>query len=362
MMKTISLSDKNYFNIFIGKRILKAEVFNSKSSIPVYSANVFNPLGFLDSSNIDDFEHNYLLWGIDGKFEFNIMKKGIKFATTDHCGAIKILDDRIVPEYLLYELRLKSHALGFDRSLRSSLKNMNRLVEVDIPINSKGDLDTQTQIEIAKKYTLLEKVRERANKLSEEISLTLVNVNASDNCKLFEVNKLFDFPPINSGITKEFCNKNKGDIPVYSGISNTQKEPLGYIKDNLDGMRYYEDKLTWDRVASINQFEYIKGRFSTNESRYIMSVKSEYKNMIDPLYFKYVLETKVKELGFGFTNKLGKTKLSKIEIPVPIDSKGNPSPTEQVKIRNLYENIDLIKEKLIENLDELGEVSVEIRV
>ena len=26
--------------------------------------------------------------GIDGEFEFNVMEKGTKFATTDHCGAI----------------------------------------------------------------------------------------------------------------------------------------------------------------------------------------------------------------------------------------------------------------------------------
>lgn len=361
MIKTIALSDRKYFEVFIGKRILKEQVFNSNGSIPVYSANVFKPFGFLNTTNIKDFDHDYLLWGIDGKFEFNIIKKGTEFSTTDHCGAIKILSIEIIPEYLLYELRLKSHALGFDRSLRSSLSNMNNLVNIDVPLDSKNNFDVEKQIEISQKYKLLETIREKINELSEEINLTLVDVNIPESYKSFKIGELFDFPPINSGITKEFCVKNKGNIPVYSGIAKTQKKVLGYIKDDLPGQKYYEDKLTWDRVASVNQFEFIKGRFSTNESRYIMSIKKAYSGVIDPIYFKYMLENKVKELGFGFTNKLGKTKLGDIEVLVPVNDKNEISLEKQIKIRYLYENIELIKNKLIQDLDELKEASVEIK-
>ncbi len=91
MKKEISLKDKEYFELFIGKRVLKRQIFRSKGKIPVYSANVFKPFGYLEKGNIEDFSHDYVLWGIDGNFEFNIIKKGIKFATTDHCGAIKVL-------------------------------------------------------------------------------------------------------------------------------------------------------------------------------------------------------------------------------------------------------------------------------
>jgi hypothetical protein len=40
------------------------------------------------------------MWGIDGTFDLNLMPKGEQFATTDHCGYIEILDDKILPEYL----------------------------------------------------------------------------------------------------------------------------------------------------------------------------------------------------------------------------------------------------------------------
>ena len=91
----------------------------------------------MDVSNLTDFDHDYVLWGIDGNFDFNVKYKVcIQFGTTDHCGTIKILNSDIIPEYLIYRLELKKHELGFDRSLRASLYNM-KLVSVDIPFNDK---------------------------------------------------------------------------------------------------------------------------------------------------------------------------------------------------------------------------------
>ncbi|MCX6822246.1 MAG: N-6 DNA methylase [Candidatus Aenigmarchaeota archaeon] len=163
--KRIVLSNTDYFETFIGKRVLKEDVFRSSGKIPVYSANVFEEFGYLDKSNISNFDHDYVLWGIDGEFEFNVMKKGTKFATTDHCGVIKILDENIVPEYLLYQLELERHILGYDRTLRPSLKNMNN-VEVKFPINRNGKINKKIQEKIIKKYILLKEIK---NNLQNEI-------------------------------------------------------------------------------------------------------------------------------------------------------------------------------------------------
>ena len=35
MMKEVSLGDKNLFEIFIGKRVLKSEIFKTKEGIPI---------------------------------------------------------------------------------------------------------------------------------------------------------------------------------------------------------------------------------------------------------------------------------------------------------------------------------------
>ena len=75
------------------------------------SANVFSPFVYSDTSNIVDYDAPYVIWGIDGVFEFNVVGMGRPFATTDHCGAIKILDPNIDRFYLAYMLREKESYL-----------------------------------------------------------------------------------------------------------------------------------------------------------------------------------------------------------------------------------------------------------
>ena len=61
---------------FYRKRVLKKDLPQLNGDIPLYSANVFQPFGFVKESTIDSFDYNYVLWGIDGEFEFNVMEKG----------------------------------------------------------------------------------------------------------------------------------------------------------------------------------------------------------------------------------------------------------------------------------------------
>ena len=120
----ISLSDSSFFELSIGKRVLKKDYIVPKGNIPVYSANVFVPFVYSDSSNITDWSKPYVIWGIDGDFSFNVFPTGEKFASTDHCGVIQIKNDKINPYYLAYTLEETKHLYGFDRGLRASLMIM----------------------------------------------------------------------------------------------------------------------------------------------------------------------------------------------------------------------------------------------
>lgn len=152
--KTISLSDTGYFDLFIGKRVLKKDIRTPKGNVPIYSANVFKPIGYGEKSNISDLTKNYIIWGIDGDFDFNVMEKGKEFITTDHCGAMKIKDDKIIPQYLLYFLYNVRDKYGFDRALRASLKNMKG-IEIQIPVKDNDDFDLEKQNSIANGYELI---------------------------------------------------------------------------------------------------------------------------------------------------------------------------------------------------------------
>lgn len=358
MITQISLSNTTYFKLFIGKRVLKEDIYKSNGRIPIYSANVFKPLGYSDTTTITDSQHTYLLWGIDGKFEFNIKHKGEKFETTDHCGAIEILDEDIVSEYLLYQLRIKSHILGFDRSLRSSLKNM-RDVEVEIPIEPNGKFSVNEQKKLANKYNLLEKTKEKISNLNRDITETFVDVQLNGQTKVFEVRDIFDFAETNSGITKEFCINNKGNIPVYAS-AKAENSVLGYIKDNLQGVKYYSNSLTWNRNGAVGYFFLRNGKFSTNEDHRVLLTREKYSGRIDLVCMRYILETRIKELGYGFTNKLGSGKLGKVEITLPVGVDGEPSLNKQLELRQIYEKIDKIKLRLVENLQGLEAVNVEL--
>jgi hypothetical protein len=79
-------------------------------------------------------------------------QKATQFATTDHAGTIRILDGRIIPEYLHYKLQLKK---GFDRTLRSSLTNL-KTISVAIPVKENGEFDVDQQNEIAKKCQIIQ--------------------------------------------------------------------------------------------------------------------------------------------------------------------------------------------------------------
>ena len=171
--REVELADKQYFDLFIGERVLRSQVFNSTGHVPVYSANVFRPFGYLDKANIEDFAHDYVIWGIDGDFKFNIIKKGIQFGTTDHCGAIKILDELILPEYLIFELELRAHLLGYDRTLRPSLTKMSK-VTVKIPIDVNGQFDAAAQTSLIEKNKIIRAAKETI--LVELNELTSVTV------------------------------------------------------------------------------------------------------------------------------------------------------------------------------------------
>ncbi len=153
--RTVHLGDESLFQIFIGARVLKDQVTADTSMLPVYSANVFTPMGYIEKkSNISGFEVSTILWGIDGNFDFNLIPKNVAFATTDHCGAIRVVVPDLLPEYLLSALHLQRLDESFDRSFRASLANMRKFA-VRVPIKKSGAFDIEAQRIAAARFSAL---------------------------------------------------------------------------------------------------------------------------------------------------------------------------------------------------------------
>ncbi|MDW9398611.1 hypothetical protein GOB45_17480 [Sinorhizobium meliloti] len=160
---TLSLSDERYFKLSIGNRVLRSE--HSAVGVPVYSANARVPFGVIATSNLSDFERASLLWGIDGVFDWNLIPAEVRFATTDHCGRLQILDDHIDPEYAYQFLRATRERYGFDRVFRASLTNVRAEVTLTLPIDPEtGQFCVTTQRQLA--ASIADRDRSRAEALA----------------------------------------------------------------------------------------------------------------------------------------------------------------------------------------------------
>lgn len=126
----IKLNDSDIFEVKIGKRVLKSEI-KEKGELPVYSANVFEPFGFIDKELLSNFNLPSVIWGIDGDWMVNVIQANLPFYPTDHCGYLRILKPIFKAKYLAYELHKAGLQLEFSRNKRASI---DRIKGIKIPL------------------------------------------------------------------------------------------------------------------------------------------------------------------------------------------------------------------------------------
>ena len=148
---TLSLGDEMYFTLSIGERVLRKD--HTPQGVPVYSANPLVPFGHIAESNLTDFSKPSLLWGIDGIFDWNLIPEGTEFATTDHCGRLQMVAERLDPEYVFAYLKFTRNRCGFDRVFRASLGNMRADAKVVIPLDAAGEPSMERQQTLAREFS-----------------------------------------------------------------------------------------------------------------------------------------------------------------------------------------------------------------
>ncbi|MDR1877682.1 MAG: N-6 DNA methylase [Flavobacteriaceae bacterium] len=368
--KEIKLTDEKYFNLFIGKRLLKKDLIHIKGTIPIYSANVNSPISFHTESNIKDFSNNFVIWGIDGNFEYNFIPKNTPFVTTDHCGAIRILSDDIYPEYLMIQLERGRHKYGFDRGLRSSLKNMQE-VSIDIPFNKNGSINIDKQKEVIEKYEYILNLRNKIIEYKKQMEkLNIETFSNNDKIITKDIGELFAKNQGNSFYTKKRVIGNgwHGDIPVYS--SNTQDDGL-LMRMNFDNINprdlYYQRCLTWSIDGYAGKL-FVRNNDNITNSRdekYYFTINNHC-GILLPLvknlnleYIKFILQPIFFERSKGYGNKkLGNNQIENIGIPIPIDKAGNFDLEAQTLYVEKYKKIESLKKNISEELDKILEVHI----
>lgn len=97
------------------------------AEVPVYSANVKEPFGYIDDLLITDFSVPSVLWGIDGDWMTSYMPENEKFYPTDHCGVLRCKSGDIHPRYLAHILEREGEKIGFSRSYRASIDRVQSI-------------------------------------------------------------------------------------------------------------------------------------------------------------------------------------------------------------------------------------------
>lgn len=195
----------------------------------------------------------------------------------------------------------------------------------------------------------------------EEPLKQIASFNSRISFKSASLSEIFDFSITtnSSKFTKTFINNNKGEIPVYGASKNIEDVSYGYIKDNIDGVKYFSDCLTWNIDGSIGLF-YRSGRFSLSEKVIPLILKQPYIGKLDLDFLRYTILTEVQKNPFTYTNKGGKTRLGKITISVPIDKNGDYDIDAQRMIAEKYKAIEQYKNEVKARLDILYNQNVSI--
>lgn len=158
------LSDPKVFKLSIGKRVLQNEL--TEKGLPVYSANVFEPVGNINKKLLNNFEKEYILWGIDGDWMVNILPKQYKFYPTDHCGTMIVNEKIVNPRYMAYLLEQEGKVKGFSRTFRASLDRI-KSINIFVP-NIK--LQNEKMKEVRKLDFQITKLKEEQIDINYEIN------------------------------------------------------------------------------------------------------------------------------------------------------------------------------------------------
>ena len=219
--KEYRLSNNEYFELSIGKRVLNSEM-SDDFDVPVYSANVFDPFGYINELLIKDFSRPSVIWGIDGDWMVNCIPENQQFYPTDHCGVLRCKTDDINPYFLSYILEIVGKSYGFRRELRASIERIKSL-SVKIPSKS---LQHKIVAECQKIDEEAHEAKVKLAKLQEDVNEIVADVKG-------ETTKLGTFAQFKNGLN--YKEATVGDTVSIVGVAD--------FKDNKSP--------NWDEVKTI---------------------------------------------------------------------------------------------------------------
>lgn len=340
----------------------KAYGSNNSGGFPVYSAAI-EPLTHI---NAYDYDGTHLTWNTNGFGGYISVLTG-KFSINGDRGILLPLRDDIDLHYVAQTLQGDLRKLakgrigdnGKNEFTKVSLDTIKKaFITFPVRADDESKFDLEMQQKIAEDFRRINKLKGYISAQSKELQSSKFDIAIPGDTITITIDELFDLSQStnSSGFTKKYVNQHSGDIPVFSASNNEDLVGYGYVADNLPGIRYFEDTLTWNIDGSVGRATFRSGRFSLSEKVIPLVLKDAWLKLIDLEYVKFILEERAAERGFGYSNKAGKSRISDIEIPIPVNDplSQTPSLKTQRRVADDYRHAYELKDAVVKEFNRLA--------
>lgn len=332
-----------------------------------YEVYTGTTIGSFAKINTYEYEEPHLTYTTDGEYAGTVqLIEDDKYNVGAHRAILEPLDENLHLKYFHYILESIFQSKTKDGSVPSVTWNILKKLLIPVPLDDEGKYDLDVQIEIAKKYAILEEKKQSLIEHMQKLENSLIeaNLTSSYNHEDYLISDLFETKRGSARFTKTFCNKNKGDYPVLS--SNT--------KDNffkINSYVYDGNYITWSTDGLAGYIFVTNGKFSATDHRGILVPKEEIDiDNLDMDYLKYVIEPIFRKnikgrMGHNGQNEYTSLKLNavkKIEqkIPIPIDDEGKFDLLAQQEIARKYKKLYEVKKGVCDKINRLISMQISL--
>ena len=357
MSKMKEIKFNEMFDLRRGKVLSKKYLHEHKGDYPVYSTQVNEIFGSIDSYMLDG---KYLLWNTDGLAGYIRVVNG-KFSYTNIVGVMLFKEDfdpqHISLEYLRIFLepifrrnikgRIGENGKNEYTKLNSTMiKNLD--IKINLPINHSSQIDLDAQLEVVRKHLIIEEKRKQLLKKKNEIESLNIKFENTSKTTDMQIKTICDKCNSDKTITKEKLKNHSRKYPVYAGSIG---KPLCFAEtfNNEDTALLVVNDGDAGKTYIVRDKKYSIGKHVTG-----LKLKSDYSELIDLEYLQIVSEpifiNKNKSQGRG---NLPQTDILRTFVPIPINSDGSMNHSIQSEIARKKKKVDSIKENISKLILEL---------
>jgi type I restriction-modification system DNA methylase subunit len=351
---------KELFEIKKGKSVYtKKYGETNKGNYPVYSASNFAPLAYINSYN---FEGSFITWATNG-FAGYVKVISDKFSINGDRGLLKPKIENINLTYIKYYLepQLREMAKGrkgedgedeFTKVYPKMIEN----VEIPLPVNLDGEIDTEVQLEITEQIQYIEELKQKIDQYKKQIRELQVGIANDYKVKNVKVCDIFEIKKGKALYTNTYVKNHNGTYPLYS--SQTTSDGIIGLVDTFD---LDCSCLTWTTDGIHAGTTFIRnGKFSMTTHCGALIIKINTETLSLEYLYSY-LKDNLKNYAIGEQNKRVTTDIIKnIQVPIPVVLSGEFDLEAQQEIASKYQKIEQIKQGISAELDKIAKTEIEL--